>query len=97
MESNTLIPVEVFEVHYKVAASFMSTLYELQIIEFTVIENKHYLPTEQLPYVEKLIRLHNDFQLDTHALSVAAHLLDKIEAMQSEMSTLRSRLRIYED
>ena len=97
MESNTLIPVEVFTVHYHIETSFLSTLYELEIVEFTVIEDKQYVATEQLPYIEKLIRLHNDLLLDTNALSVAAHLLQKIDTMQGELSSLRSRLKIYED
>lgn len=96
MESNELIPVETFYLHYQVETSFIYALYDLQIVELTTIDDKQYVAIQHLPYVEKLIRLHNDFQLDTDALSVAAHLLDKVDSLQAEVNTLRSRLRLYE-
>ena len=96
MENTELIPLDIFSIHYHVEASFIHSLYELEIIEITTQENIDYIAVNHLPYVEKLIRLHNDFQLDNEALAVAAHLLDKIDTLQTELSTLRSRLNLYE-
>lgn len=96
MENVELIPIETFAVHYHVEASFIHSLYELQIVEITTHENIAYISVSHLPYVEKLIRLHNDFNLDSDGIAVASHLLDKIDSLQTELSTLRSRLNIYE-
>lgn len=96
MESDQLIPVESFYLHYEVETVFITALYDLQLIEFTVIDNKQYIEPVHLPHVEKLLRLHKDFNLDADALSVAAHLLQKVDNLQTEITTLRSRLRLYE-
>lgn len=97
MESNELIPVQIFYLHYHVEEAFISSLYELQLVEITIIDNIQYIAVTHLPQVEKLIRLHSDFNLDADALAVAAHLLEKVDSLQTELNTLRSRLRVYED
>ena len=97
MESNELIPVQIFHLHYHVAETFITSLYDLQLIEITTIDNVQYVAITHLPQVEKLIRLHSDFNLDADALAVAAHLLEKVDILQSELNILRSRLRVYED
>lgn len=96
MESDQLIPVESFYLHYEVETVFITALYDMQLIEFTVIDSKQYIEPVHLPYVEKLLRLHKDFNLDVDALSVAAHLLEKVDNLQSEIISLRSRLKLYE-
>jgi len=97
MESNELIPVQIFHLHYHVEEAFITSLYELQLVEITIIDNIQYIAVTHLPQVEKLIRLHSDFNLDADALAVAAHLLEKVDTLQTELSNLRSRLRVYED
>ena len=97
MESNELIPVQIFHLHYHVEEAFITSLYELQLVEITIIDNIQYIAVTHLPQVEKLIRLHSDFNLDADALAVAAHLLEKVDTLQTALSNLRSRLRVYED
>jgi chaperone modulatory protein CbpM len=97
MESNELIPIHTFHLHYHVEEAFITSLYDLQLVEITTIDDVRYVAVTHLPQVEKLIRLHSDFNLNADALAVAAHLLEKVENLQSELLTLRSRLRIYED
>jgi chaperone modulatory protein CbpM len=97
MESNELIPIHTFHHHYHVEEAFITSLYDLQLVEITTIDDVRYVAVTHLPQVEKLIRLHSDFNLNADALAIAAHLLEKVENLQSELLTLRSRLRIYED
>jgi hypothetical protein len=97
MESNELIPIHTFYLHYHVEEAFITSLYDLQLVEITTIDDVRYVAVTHLPQVEKLIRLHSDFNLNADALAVAAHLLEKVDNLQSELLTLRSRLRIYED
>ncbi|MFP9099298.1 chaperone modulator CbpM [Flavobacterium sp. RHBU_24] len=96
MENTELIPLDTFSIHYHVEASFINALYELQVVEIITHENVAYIAVSHLPHLEKLIRLHNDFKLDSEALAVAVHLLDKIGSLQTELNTLRSRLNLYE-
>jgi hypothetical protein len=97
MESNELIPVQTFYVHYHVAPAFIVSLYELQLVELITEDNVQYIAVSHLPHVEKLIRLHTDLELDANALAITAHLLDKIEMLQAELNTLNSKLKVYED
>ncbi len=96
MENTELIPIDVFTMHYHVETAFVQSLCELQVIEIIIENNTEYIASNHLPQIEKLIRLHNDFDLDSDAIAVAAHLLDKISTLQTEISTLKSRLNIYE-
>lgn len=97
MESTELIPVQIFNLHYQVETAFIISLYELQLVEFTTVDDIQYIAVSHLPQVEKLIRLHSDFNLDADAIAIAAHLLDKVDTLQTEVETLRSKLKVYED
>ena len=97
MESTELIPVQIFNLHYQVETAFIISLYELQLVEFTTVDDIQYIAVSHLPQVEKLIRLHSDFNLDADAIAIAAHLLDKVDTLQTEIDVLRSRLKVYED
>ena len=97
MESTELIPVQIFNLHYQVETAFIISLYELQLVEFTTVDDIQYIAVNHLPQVEKLIRLHSDFNLDADAIAIAAHLLDKVDTLQTEVDALRSRLKVYED
>ena len=97
MESNELIPVQLFHLHYHVEETFITSLYDLQLVDITIVDNIQYIAITHLPQVEKLIRLHHDFKLDADALAIATHLLEKVDMLQTELNTLRSRLRVYED
>ena len=97
MDSNELIPVQTFYLHYHVETAFITSLYDLQLVELVTVDDVQYIAVSHLPQVEKLIRLHSDFNLDADALAVAAHLLEKVDALQNEVFTLRSRLNVYED
>lgn len=97
MESAELIPVQIFNLHYQVETAFIISLHELQLVEFTTVDDIQYIAVSHLPQVEKLIRLHSDFNLDADAIAIAAHLLDKVDTLQTEVDILRSRLRVYED
>ena len=97
MENNELIPIENFYLHYKIEPGFITSLYELQVVEITIKEEQQYIAVAHLPYVEKLIRLHHDLKLDTEALSVTMHLLDKIDTLQNQLNHLSARLKLYEE
>ncbi|KGO95179.1 chaperone modulator CbpM [Flavobacterium subsaxonicum] len=99
MESNDfdLIPVQTVYLHYHIEAAFFTSLYELQLVEITTVNDAQYIAVNHLPQVEKLIRLHSDFNLDADALAVAAHLLEKVDGLQNEVNLLRSKLKLYED
>ena len=97
MDTQDYIPVEVYCLHYHVEASFIISLYEFKLIELVRHEEADYIPIGQLFELEKLTRLHNDLELNSEAIDVTMHLLRKIKTMHTEIESLKSKLRLYED
>ncbi len=49
--------------------------------------------TRSLVVVRKARRLQHDFELDTHAVTVVLRYLERIEALEAQVRSLRARLR----
>jgi chaperone modulatory protein CbpM len=97
MEQQEYIPLDIFCRHYDVAISFVSSLQEFGLIEITEVGQNRFLPVSQLSAAEKLVRLHNELDINTPGIDVVTHLLQRIQSMQEEIRILKNRLRLYED
>ena len=91
-----LIAAEEFCQHYNIEYSFINSLQQHGLIEVTTIRETGYLPSAQLPVLEKLIRLHNDLEINLEGIEAINYLLQRIEDMQHEIITLKNKLRAYE-
>lgn len=96
MSTAHLIAVEVFATHQGVEATFVQALHERGLIRITVVQEQHFLESEQLVRVEQLARLHYDLDINLEGLEAISHLLDRIDSAQHEVRGLRARLRLYE-
>ena len=96
MDNQDFIPVTVICQHYNVEVSFVDTLHEFNLIEFKQIETERYIPVHQLSEIEKVIRMHNELNINAEGLDAVLHLLQKIKGMQKEISLLKGKLSIYE-
>jgi hypothetical protein len=97
MITDTHIPIETLSEHYKVETTFFFGLGELGLIEIETLEQTHYIHEDQMTAVEKMIRMHHDLEVNIEGIDVVFNLLAKIEALQEELSQVRSRLKLYED
>lgn len=77
--------------------SFIALLETEGLIEIRMIEGIRYLPFSQLCDVERYIRMYYDLSINIEGIDAIRHLLRRMEDLQSELSSLRSRLRLYED
>lgn len=91
------ISVEVFCRHNNTEVTFITTLQDYDLVEIISIDDAPYIPLQQLPEVERMLRLRNDLDINTEGIDVVYRLLQKIKSMQHEMDMLKSRLRLYED
>ncbi|HMC99681.1 MAG TPA: chaperone modulator CbpM [Ferruginibacter sp.] len=96
MPNDNMISVKTFCIHHHVDLAFIESLQHFGLIETVVIEEDSFIPEEKLTEVEKLIRLHQELDLNFEGLDVISHMLEKMKAMQSEIMTLRERLGLYE-
>ncbi len=90
-----LIPVEEFCRHYEIEYNFLYSLNESGLIQFTRIETKPTIEEEDIPRIEKMLRLHQELGINIEGLEAIIPLLDKIEHMQAELNLLRNRLPYF--
>ena len=97
MEIKDFIPVIQLCSHYKVEISFLNELHEVGLIEIVTIEQTSYLHQDKINDVEKMIRIHHELKVNTEGIDVVFNLLQKVDDLQSELNTIRDRLRLYEN
>lgn len=82
---------------YEVDRNFVVSICEMDLIALDQEGPEHYISTEALPLVERMLRLHHDLGINEEGLHTIHHLLERMAGMQEEMRMLRNRLRLYED
>lgn len=82
--------------HYEIEVSFVEELDEYGLIEVVIQDEVRGLDVGQLSRLEKLIRLHYELHINLEGLDAVMHLVRKVEDMQTELSHLKNRLRLYE-
>jgi len=96
MHTEYLVAVDEFCASHNIEISFISSLHQNGLIEITTIEQTGFIEADQLPQVEKFIRFYYDLDINLEGIETISHLLQRINAMQSEITQLRNRLRLYE-
>lgn len=96
METQELIIVEVFCKEYQIEINLINDLESFGLIE-TIVQNENkYLDKNQLVYVEKIIRLHNDLNINKEGIEIILDLLEKEKQLLLEIKYLKNRLGLYE-
>lgn len=93
MEQEELMPVNEFCIHYNAEFSFIHSLHEHGLIEITYIEQAQFLPKEQLPLLEKFIRMHYEMDINMEGIEAIQHLLERVHKLQHEINTLKNNLQ----
>ncbi|AKD57766.1 chaperone modulator CbpM [Spirosoma radiotolerans] len=96
MQPNHLIPIREFCVHNHVEITFIQFLAQQGLVETVAIEQAVYIQPEQLPRLEKFVRLHQDLAIHPDDLDVVNDLLDRMEDLQQQVTRLQNRLIFYE-
>jgi len=96
MQGKKLIAVDEFCAHHNIEASFVRLLHQSALIEITTVEEAVFIDAEQLPQLEKYICFHYDLDINLEGIETITHLLQRIGAMQDEITNLGNRLRLYE-
>lgn len=92
-----LISTDEFCTHYKVEYSFINALQEYGLIELTTINEHSFIDHDHLRNMEKLVRMHYDLDINLEGIEAITYLLNRIKDMQTEIISLKNRLRVYED
>ncbi len=97
MENKDLIPTAEFCTHHQIEFSFINALNECGLIQLTSIEEKYYLPSDQLKNLEKMMHLHYDLDINIEGIEAISHLLDRVDLLHRELNELRNRLDFYRE
>ena len=77
--------------------SFITSLQDEGLIRISVEENGEYIEEEQLPDLEVYTRWHHDMGINTEGIDVIRHLVNRLREAQSELNSLKNRLKLYEE
>ena len=96
MESYQLIKFEDVCIQHQLDDDFIYNLKEYEIVNFIVKDNTHYVAIEEMPIIERIIRLHYDLHINMEGIAVIQQMRSKIEMMQLQIRQLNNRLNLYE-
>ena len=94
MRDHELVIVEEFCNSYDVDISFVQSLHQSGLVELVVIEEKDFIPEEQLADLEKLVHF-REMGINIAGMETILHLLDKLEEMQKEIKDLHNKLSLF--
>ena|SRR5688572_1410630 len=77
--------------------SFITSLNDEGLISITIENNDEYIEEEQLPDLEVYTRWHHEMGINTEGIDVIRHLVNRLREVQSELNSLRNRLKLYEE
>ncbi|TDQ27469.1 chaperone modulator CbpM [Tenacibaculum caenipelagi] len=96
MSDKELISVQKVIVHHNLDEQFIESIESFQLIEFVVKDSDRYVYIEQLPTLEKIIRLYYDLEVNMQGIDVINNMLDRMDAMHRTIQQLQNKLKLYE-
>jgi hypothetical protein len=96
MSTENYIPIAQLCTYYEVEIAFIERLDASGFIELETIADERHLHQDRIGDIEKAIRLHHELEINAEGIDVIFNLLQRIEALQNEVHTLRNRLRRFE-
>ena len=92
-----LITTQTLCSHYNIEISFVDALNKMGLIQIKIIEKNQYIHQDQIGNLEKIIRLHNELNVNLEGIDVVFNLLEKERELRNELIALKNRLRLYEN
>ena len=96
MEEKVLVNVKEIMIHHQLDETFINQVESYQLVSFVIKNSQKFIIAEEMPRMEKIIRLHYDLEINMEGIEVIKNILDKMEALQDEVRKLQNRLNIYE-
>lgn len=96
MESQEFIIVDVFCQECQIEFNFIKDLEDFGLIETVMFQEKKHFNKNQLVQIEKIIRLHNELNINKEGIEIILNLQEKENQLLKEINYLKSRLSLYE-
>jgi hypothetical protein len=82
---------------YPIEISSLYHLNESGIIKILTIEETEYIHHDELPELERIIRIQQELNISYDTMDVVLDLIGKIEKLQIENNALKIQLKNFED
>ena len=92
-----MIPASEFCIHNNIELSFIQSLNKSGLVEIHIIEEKIFLPANQLQQLEKMVRLYYEMDINMEGIETITYLLQRMSEMQQRVLQLSNKLGLYED
>ncbi len=96
MSNKELISIQKVIVHHNLDEQFIESIESFQLIEFVVKDTDKYVYVDQLPTLEKIIRLYYDLEVNMQGIDVINNMLDRMDMMRKTIQQLENKLKLYE-
>lgn len=96
MSIDKFIPVDQLCAHYKVEMSFFTNLNDFGLIHIKNVEKSLFVHQDQINEIEKMIRMHQDLNINLEGIDAVFNLLEKINDLQQELIFVKDKLKLYE-
>lgn len=97
MSTENFIPINTLCQHYKLEISFFNNLNENGLIDIQLVDNIQYIHKDAIYEIEKIVRMHKELDVNIEGIDIVLNLLQKIDALQTELHSVRNRLLLYEN
>jgi len=97
MNQENLISIPELCSHYEIELSFFTNLSEMGLVEIKTVETISYIDSDCIYKIEKMIHIHQDLDVNMEGIDVVFNLLQKLDTLQNEVTSLKNRLRLYEN
>jgi len=96
MQTDEMILVNEFCMHHQIEISFVQSLQLSGLIEITQTEETLCVRRDQLPELEKMVRLYYEMDINLEGIETISYLLNRMNQMQEQITHLNNRLQAYE-
>ena len=96
MLNENFIPAVEFCKCHQIEITFIESLNNYGLVRVTNDSDQLLIPSEEIARLERLVHLHFDLEINLEGMEAISFMLERVESMQNELSSLRNRLRFYE-
>ncbi len=96
MQTESMIAATECCTHYQIELSFIHSLHHSGLLQAESRENTLFIPLDQMPSLERMIRLRYEMDINLEGIETINHLLQQLTDLQQQVMQLKSRLSLYE-
>lgn len=83
-------------VHHKLDDVFITQIQEFEMVKIVLKNNIQYISTEEMPVIERVIRLHYDLNINMEGIEVIQQMRSRIENLQEMVHQLKQQIAIHQ-